>query len=87
MIEFSRQSKNKMTLAGARAALTSTKVCAIIISVRVPTMEYGGSLNEVKEVIVHGIHNVQRLSALHRYADTGNNIVLSDLPKEEIVGT
>ena len=79
MIEFSRQSKNKMTLAGARAALTSTKVCAIIISVRVPTMEYGGSLNEVKEVIVHGIHNLCRPGVLHHNAYGRYQPVLSDL--------
>ena len=32
--------------------MTLAKICAIIYTVRVPTMEYGGSLNEVKEVIV-----------------------------------
>ena len=47
MIEFSRQSKNKMTLAGARAALTSTKVCAIIELLLHPLTKPGSKANTI----------------------------------------
>ena len=33
--------------------LTKKNIYAIMIMVRVPTMEYGGSLKKVKEVIVN----------------------------------
>ena len=64
--------------------LTIAKICAIIYKVRVPTMEYGGSLNKVKEVIVHGIHNLCRPGVIHHNAYRRYQPVLSDLLKKEV---
>ena len=47
-------------------------------------MEYGGSLNEVKEVIVHGIHNLCRPGVIHHNAYRRYQPVLSDLLKKEV---
>ena len=59
--------------------LTKKKFCAIMDAVRVHFEEFGGLLRD-KEVIVHGIHNLFRPRALHGNADSGDHIVLSDLP-------
>ena len=64
--------------------MTTAKICAIIYTVRVPTLEYGGSLNEVKEVIVNAVCYIRELVSIYKYAHGHSYALLSDLPQEEI---